>query len=342
MREPSFWWRAPSIASGLLAPAAAVYGAIAGRRLRRRGRRVNVPIVCIGNPTVGGAGKTPLALAVAHILRAVGEQPAFLTRGYGGRQKGPVRVDASLHRAAEVGDEPLLLARAGPTIVSADRLMGARVARVTGASVIVMDDGFQNPSLAKDFAVLVVDARRGVGNGCVLPAGPLRAPLAEQLERAHALVVVGLGLGAADLATEARARDLPLFQARLEPDPGIISALGGGRVLAFAGIGDPEKFFATLTDAGVTVAATRSFPDHHRYSQAEAKALCDEADRDDLILVTTEKDMVRLSGEEATAGLAIRAHALPVTLVLEDEARFKILLQERIVAGRLRVTPQPS
>jgi tetraacyldisaccharide 4'-kinase len=347
MREPAFWWRESGPGAGVitraaLGPFAAIYGNIAARRMNRRGRRMGLPVVCIGNPTVGGAGKTPLALAAARMLIAAGEQPVFLSRGYGGGLKGPMRVDPSLHRAEEVGDEPLLLARVATTVVARDRVMGARVARVTGASVIVMDDGFQNPSLAKDFSVLVVDARRGVGNARVIPAGPLRAPLGIQLDRAHALVVVGLGLAGAVPAADARARDIPLFQARVVPDAGFIAALGGGRVLAFAGIGDPEKFFATLADAGVAVAATRRFDDHHRYTQAEARALCDEADRDSLVLVTTEKDMVRISGEDATAGLAARAQALPVTLAIEDEARFKLLLQERIVAARLRVTPESA
>ncbi len=145
------------------------------------------------------------------------------------------------------------------------RVAGAKLALAADASVVVMDDGFQNPSLAKDFSVLVVDARRGVGNGRVIPAGPLRAPLGAQLARAHALVVIGTALGAADVAADAWTRNVPVFHARLEPDAGFVAALGGGRVLAFAGIGDPEKFFATLSDAGVAVAATRSFPDHHRY-----------------------------------------------------------------------------
>jgi tetraacyldisaccharide 4'-kinase len=231
-----------------------------------------------------------------------------------------------------VGDEPLLLARMAPTIVARDRVKGAAIA--AGASVIVMDDGFHNPSLAKDFSVLVVDARRGIGNGRVIPAGPLRAPLETQLIRAHALAVVGTSPRAAAIAAAARARDMPVLQARLRPDAGFIAGLGGGRVLAFAGIGDPEKFFATLADAGVTVAATRSFPDHHRYTRAEAKALCGEAEREGLVLVTTEKDLARLGGDDEARQLAAHARALPVTLALEDEGRFKSLLLARLAAAR--------
>jgi tetraacyldisaccharide 4'-kinase len=334
MREPSFWWRDAGVASSLLAPLAAAYGAVAGARLRRRGRRAGVPVICIGNLTVGGAGKTPTALAVARILAAAGERPAFLSRGYGGTLAGPRQVDPLRHRAAEVGDEPLLLARIAPTVVGRDRVAGAGMGVDAGASVIVMDDGFQNPSLVKDAAVLVVDGRRGIGNGRVIPAGPLRAPLADQLARAHALVVVGAFPRVTGVLVEARARDIPVLEARLQPDAGVIAALGSARVLAFAGIGDPQKFFATLADAGIAVGATRSFPDHHRYTRAEAQGLCDDADRAGLALVTTEKDLVRLAGDEAVAQLAARAHALPVTLALDDEEVLRSLLLERIAAGR--------
>jgi tetraacyldisaccharide 4'-kinase len=330
MREPSFWWRKTGVAERLLAPVllplAAVYGAVAGIRLRQQGRLAGAPVVCVGNLTVGGAGKTPLALAVAPMLAAAGERPAFLSRGYGGREAGPLQVDPAQHRAAEVGDEPLLLARAAPTIVARARACGARMAVELGASVIVMDDGFQSPSLAKDIAVLAVDARRGIGNGRVVPAGPLRAPLAAQLRRADAMVVIGDGAGAAGVAAAARDRGIPVFAARLAPDAGFIAALGGGRVLAFAGIGDPDKFFATLADAGIAIAATRSFPDHHPYTRAEAQALCEHADRDGLVLVTTEKDLARLAGDDAVAELAGHAHALPVRLVFEDEDTFKRML----------------
>jgi len=223
MREPSFWWGEASLASALLAPLAAIYGAVAQARLGGRGRRAGAPVVCIGNLTVGGAGKTPTALAVARMLAAAGERPVFLSRGYGGTLAGPVRVDPARHGAHDVGDEPLLLARTAPTIVARDRVKGAAIA--AGASVIVMDDGFHNPSLAKDFSVLVVDARRGIGNGRVIPAGPLRAPLDAQLTRAHALVVIGTSSRALNIAAKARARSIPVFAARFQPDAGFIAAL---------------------------------------------------------------------------------------------------------------------
>ncbi|MEA2937827.1 MAG: tetraacyldisaccharide 4-kinase [Alphaproteobacteria bacterium] len=334
MREPPFWWRAAGLEATLLAPAAAIYGAVAASRLAHSGRRAGVPVVCIGNPTVGGAGKTPTALAVARMLRTAGERPVLLSRGYGGRLAGPLQVDPGRHRAADVGDEPLLLARATPTIVARDRVKGARAAVGVGASVIVMDDGFQNPSLAKDFSVLVIDGRRGVGNRRVIPAGPLRAPLVAQFARAQAVIVVGAASGSAHVLAAAAQRRIPVFHASLHPDAPALAALGAVRVLAFAGIGEPEKLFATLRQAGIAVAATSSFADHHRYTAAEAKTLCERAARENLTLVTTEKDLVRLQGDTATVELAARAQALPVALVLEDEAAFQALLLARIAAAR--------
>jgi tetraacyldisaccharide 4'-kinase len=334
MREPAFWRREAGLAAALLAPLAAVYGAVAARRLGQRGARAPVPVICIGNLTVGGAGKTPLALAVARLLAAEGDVPILLSRGYGGRLAGPLRVDLARHRAADVGDEPLLLARAAPTIVARDRVRGAQAAAAAGASVIVMDDGFQNPSLQKDFSVLVVDQQRGIGNGRVIPAGPLRAPLMAQLARAHALVVVGTSDAAEPLTAVARGRGMPIFRASLEPDAAVAAALAGARVLAFAGIGVPEKLFATLAGAGIAVAATRSFPDHHCYTPAQARMLCEQADREALLLVTTEKDLARMQGDENVAALAARARALPVTLRFEDPAAFLRLLRTGLATMR--------
>jgi tetraacyldisaccharide 4'-kinase len=335
MREPPFWWRAAGIEASLLAPIAAIYGAVAASRLSREGHRAGVPVICIGNPTLGGAGKTPTALAVARMLRAAGERPVFLSRGYRGRRCGPLVVAPDQDRAADVGDEPLLLGRAAPTVVAHDRVAGAKAAHAAGATVIVMDDGFQNPSLAKDFSVLVIDGRRGLGNSKVFPAGPLRAPLDAQLARADAVVLVGaVGEDAARAVPEAR--KLPLFRARLEPDREVIAALTGRRVLAFAGIGDPEKVFATLREAGIAVAVTRSFADHHHYTLADARELCGRAEAEGLMLVTTEKDKARLQGEAALAELAARVCVLPVGLVLEQEAALGKLLVDRIAAVRAR------
>ena len=313
MREPAFWWRSDAAAARLLAPAAAAYGFIAARRMARPGWRPSVPVLCIGNFTLGGSGKTPTAIAVAKLLARVGRQPFFLSRGYGGALAGPVRVE---HQpAAAVGDEALLLARVAPTIVARDRPAGARAAVAAGAGAVVMDDGWQNPSLAKDLVIAVLDGRRGIGNAAVFPAGPLRAPLSAQLDHAHALLVIGPpGPAAMPAIAAADMRRLPRFAGDLVPDPDAIARLVGTRALAFAGIADPDKFFATLEASGIEVAARRGFPDHHRYTIPEIAQLLFQADTQRLTLLTTEKDLARLGGDPAARELAARTVALPVTL----------------------------
>jgi tetraacyldisaccharide 4'-kinase len=325
MRAPAFWWEKPGLAAALLSPIATVYGAVAARRLVQPGARARVPVICVGNPTVGGAGKTPTAIAIARMLISAGEKPMFLTRGYGGSLAGPVMVQAE-HSGREVGDEPLLLARVSPTIVARDRAAGARHAEAAGASVIVMDDGFQNRSLAKDLSILVIDGTRGIGNARVLPAGPLRAPLEAQLDRAYAILIVGDVTGASPVVLAARARGLPLFHTKLEPDSAAVATLAGQKVLTFAGIGDPQKFFATIEAAGIDAPIRRAFPDHHRYRADEAAALLAEAKRHDLALLTTEKDLARMQGDASLAELAASAHALPVTLKVAAEGEFTDLV----------------
>jgi tetraacyldisaccharide 4'-kinase len=287
----------------------------------------------LGNLTFGGAGKTPAALAMGQLLHAAHERPFFLSRGYGGQLAGPVRVNPALHRAGDVGDEPILLARLAPTVVARDRVAGAAFARSAGASVIVMDDGFQNPSLAKNLSLVLVDGRRGIGNGRVVPAGPLRAPLELQLDRAQALIVVGAPDGAARVIERAERRRIPLFHGRLEPDRAVVNAIGQRKVLAFAGIADPEKFFATLTAAGIQIANRASFPDHHRFSAAEALDLITQARTNNLMLLTTEKDLARLTGEPELQRLATQASALPVRLVIEEQDRLREIVLNA-VAGR--------
>lgn len=336
MRAPNFWWQPPSLAAGVLRPAGALYGAIAARRMRRPGRRAGLPVICVGNFTMGGAGKTPTALALAELLLAMGETPAFLTRGYGGRLRGPVLVDTARHEALDVGDEPLLLARAAPTIVAHDRPEGAHLAATQGATVIVMDDGLQNPSLAKDLSLAVVDGPTGVGNGLVVPAGPLRAPLQTQWPHVKALVIVGDGERGAALATEAERQGKSAMAARLSPNPEAAARLKGRRVLALAGIGRPEKFFATLEALGAEVVQRRPFPDHHVYSAGELAALSAEADQAGLALVTTEKDFLRIGPKT----LALREiEVLPVRLVFEDAAEVSQLVARAL--ERFRATRPP-
>ena len=332
IREPEFWWRPGS--GGLLVPLAALYGAVAGVRMAGSGGKADLPVICLGNLTVGGAGKTPAALAVAQLLHAAHERPFFLSRGYGGRLAGPVRVNPAVHGARDVGDEPLLLARLAPTVVARDRFAGAKFAQFAGASVVVMDDGLQNASLAKDLTVVVIDGRRGVGNGHMIPAGPLRAPLGLQLDRAQALLLVGPADGAARVLDRAQRRGLAIFHARLEPDRGVIGAIGKRKALAFAGIGHPGKFFATLADCGIDVAERASFPDHHRYSATEAQDLMARAQAKNLMLITTEKDQARLVGEPELQTLAARVSALPVRLVIEEEEAFRQMLLQALSQRR--------
>ena len=327
-REPDFWWRPGT--GGLLTPLGAVYGAVAALRMRSTGQKAAIPVICLGNLTVGGAGKTPAAIAVAQLLHAAHERPFFLSRGYGGRLAGPVRVNPALYSARDVGDEPLLLTRLAPTIVARDRVAGAKFAQFAGAGVVVMDDGLQNSSLAKTLTVVVVDGRRGIGNGHIIPAGPLRAPLGVQLGHAQALIVIGAADNATTVLDRARRRGMVIFHASLEPDRSVIAAIGRRKVLAFAGIGDPEKFFATLAAAGIEIAEPASFPDHHRYTAAQAQDLIARAQAKSLMLVTTEKDLVRMAGEPQLEALAARASALPVRLVIEEADLFRRMLLQAV------------
>jgi tetraacyldisaccharide 4'-kinase len=317
MREPRFW-RQPGAPARLLAPIAAIYGAVAGARMARSGARASVPVICVGNLTVGGAGKTPTAIAIAKLLIAQGAKPFFLSRGYGGTLTGPVRVGPA-HRATDVGDEPVLLAAVAPTIVARDRARGAAAAVAAGASIIVMDDGFQNPSLAKDLSLVVLDGEYGIGNGMIFPAGPLRAPLGAQLNRAGAVLVLGNEqTSASRVIASAHVRGLPVLRGQLVPDPAAVAALAGRKVLAFAGIAHPEKFFATLAAAGITASVTRSFADHHAFTPAEAAELLQQADRGGLALLTTEKDLARMRNDPALVALASKATALQVTVMFND------------------------
>lgn len=331
MRAPDFWWRRErSTLAALLSPLGAALGAATLARMRRPGAEVGIPVVCVGNPTVGGAGKTPAVIAIAKRLMAKGLQPAILTRGYGGRLKGPVKVDTLLHSAEDVGDEPLLHARAAPTFVSRDRLAGAQMAAQADADILIMDDGFQNPTLAKSLSILVVDAGVGVGNGLCLPAGPLRAPLAPQLERAQALLVVGEGAPGERVARDGYAAGVVVLRGRLAPDAQAVARLFGKRVLAYAGIGRPAKFFDTLRALGMLPVVTRAFPDHHVYTQAEIAGLRAQAEEDDLLLVTTEKDAMRLAGSDIGQELLGVSDVLPVRMALEPQSARAL---DRMLAG---------
>ncbi|MBM3548246.1 MAG: tetraacyldisaccharide 4'-kinase [Alphaproteobacteria bacterium] len=284
MKAPAFWGSDNAI-SLMMAPLGHLY-ALGGRWRRQSATpwQAPVPVVCVGNLTVGGAGKTPTAIALARRLAVAGRKPVLVSRGYRGRLGGPVHVDPRSHTAADVGDEPLLLAEAAPAVVAKDRLAGVHAALDLGADVVLLDDGFQDPRLAHDLALVVVDAGAGFGNGRVLPAGPLREPVADGLARADAVILIGDG----KIHT-----GRPLWRARLVPDEASLR-FRGARVLAFAGIGRPEKFFATLREIGAETVGTRRFADHHPYSEDDAVRLIEDAARLGAEPVTTRKDWVRL------------------------------------------------
>lgn len=333
MRQaPDFWWRQRiGLKAFLLAPVAFFYGRIARRRmLRPPEARAGVPVVVIGNFVAGGAGKTPTVIALAKLLRHEGCKPVILTRGYGGSFTGPLRVDPDNHRANDVGDEALLLAEAATTIVSVDRIKGAEAAVAAGADIILMDDGFQNPALHRDLAIVVAEGAVGVGNGMTIPAGPLRAPLSAQLFKANALLVIGEGEGGARLVRLAARRGLTVLRVDLSPRPN--PDLVGKRVLAFAGIGRPKKFFDTLKSLDAEIVETRTFPDHHPFTKAEAQEILTTAEKKDLVPVTTTKDMRRLEGDDAELlrWLAGSAQVVEVDLVFRDERRVLEILRRAI------------
>jgi tetraacyldisaccharide 4'-kinase len=347
MRAPGFWWRSPGLGARLLQPLGALYGRVVALRMSRIGRRSPLPVFCVGNFSAGGTGKTPFAIELARHLVGMGERPAFLTRGYGGAHRGPIVIDASRHRAQGVGDEALLLARHAMTVVARARDAGARLAEGAGASVIVMDDGWQNPSLAKDFVFVMVDGETGIGNGLSLPAGPLRAPLAAQWPLVRALVPVGSpGASCRALVEEAARRHIAVLEAKLVPDREAVEALRGRAVIAFAGIGRPEKFFASLRSLGALVVAEHGFGDHHRFEARELAALAAKARAHNAILVTTEKDMVRVrdavavkdpSPVDRRASAAIfdvSLREIPVCLQIEDGAALDRLLATALFRRR--------
>jgi tetraacyldisaccharide 4'-kinase len=336
MREPGFWHGPASLNSHLLRPIGALYGTIAARRLQRRGLHAGIPVLCVGNYHVGGAGKTPTVLALANLLRELGETPVVLSRGYGGRLRGPVRVDPGRHAASDVGDEPLMLAGQLPVVVARRRAEGVPLVRAQDATVIVMDDGFQSPAVVKDASLIVIDAGRGIGNGQVFPAGPLRAPLQPQLARTDALIIVGNGDAAAPVAAAIAAQGKPVLQAHLQPDAAKVASLRGKRVLAFAGIGDPARFFSTLRASGIDVVRERAFADHHPYSRAEIETLIDEARRDALTLVTTEKDLARLRQGDSLPDWAQQIVPFAVTLEFDDAALLRKFVIDRLFKARER------
>lgn len=325
MQQPLFWSRpanAPGLAARLLTPLAWLVAKASARRLvRGEWRKIGVPVICVGNINIGGTGKTPAVIALATRLKAMGLNPAVVSRGYGGRLAGPVKVLERTHKADDVGDEPLLIAAFCDTFVAKDRTAGAKAAKVAGADVILLDDGFQNPGLHKDASIVVVDAVAGFGNGRVFPAGGLREAPAVGLARADAVLLIG--------PPEARhtCRDLwpvlktrSLIEAELRPlETGM--DWSEGRFLAFAGIGRPEKFFATLRGLGADLFRCEALSDHQKLTAPLLRRLETDAFFNGAQLVTTEKDAVRLPDS-----FRQRVVTLPVRLQVEDWPTLEALL----------------
>lgn len=314
MRAPGFWHEPAGVTSALLSPLGALYAAGTARRLRGGARaRVGVPVICVGNINAGGTGKTPTAIALAQRLTDRGVKAHAVTRGYGGEVTGPLRVDERGHTAANVGDEALLLAAFLPTWVSADRLAGAEAAVEAGAECLILDDGFQNPALAYDLSIVVVDAWRGFGNGRVIPAGPLREPVDVGLARADMVLSIGPEQAQTRFAKAWGARvNVPHLTGALEPLPTGLP-LDGLPVLAFAGIGHPEKFFQTLSSLGADLHATHALADHQPLSDTLMIRLLRDAHMRGAQVVTTEKDAVRLSPE-----FRAQVMTVPVRLQVDD------------------------
>lgn len=338
---PSFWWGKPDWRARFLWPASLIYGAISGRRMAKAKRAdIPAPVICVGNFTVGGAGKTPTAIAIARAAHQKGLKPGFLSRGYGGSIDVTTIVDPERHRAQDVGDEPLLLAREALTVISRRRVEGARRLVAEGVDLIIMDDGFQSARLTVDFALIVIDSNRGIGNGMLIPAGPIRAPIGEQMRHVSAILKVGNGEAADQLVRKASRAGRPIHVASLEPRP--CPAIAGRQVLAYTGIADPEKFYRTVNRVGGLVARRQSFPDHHFFTGDEMRELVTDAARSDLLLVTTAKDAARLAGHQGVAEtLSAKSIVVEVDMVFDDPHAADKIIDGAIDAFRARRIRKP-
>lgn len=341
MRSPDFWYPQDFAETGTnvtarilpiaLCPGSMLYNALGqARRALTKPQRANVKVICIGNLTAGGTGKTPTAIAVARQLMAQQKKPFFLTRGYGGRAAGPLAVDPSRHTSRQVGDESLVLAKHAPTIISRNRLKGAELAVEQGADIIVMDDGFQNPTLVQDLSIMVVDAQRGFGNGRIIPAGPLREPITKGLARAHAIVLMQVDDDRSNWMIPNALQNFkrPLINAWYRTWPP--ATLKSERVFAFAGIGRPQKFFQSATKLGLHIVHTMAYPDHHAFTSREFDIMADRAEAQGASLLTTEKDFVRLTKQQQDM-----VHVLKGETCFEESAQLDQLLADRAFSSEV-------
>lgn len=333
---PPFWWKKAGLQAWLLSPFAWVYGAVAGRNMRRAKRLpMPVPVICVGNFTVGGAGKTPTVITLARAAKAKGLKAGVLSRGYGGSMDRTTVVDPSHHRAMDVGDEPLLIAREALTVVSRKRAEGARRLIDEGCDLIIMDDGFQSAKLHFDYALMVIDTMRGIGNGYIVPAGPVRAPTHLQLKFVTALLKVGTGNAADPFIRQAARLGKPILEASIRP--AAPPDIRGRPVLAFAGIADPEKFFRTVEDLGGVIAVRRPFGDHQHLTEDEIADILATAAREDLEIVTTAKDAVRLAGHHGRAAeLLETARVIDVEMAFDSPATPGLIIDQAIAVAKKR------
>ncbi len=321
MRPPEFW-TTDNVLGRALDPFGRVYGAVAAWHINRGDYvRAPVPVVSVGNLTMGGTGKTPVARDLVPRLTDAGVRPAVVLRGFGGRIKGPLRVDPDRHRAVDVGDEALLHSRDGMTWVSRRRIDGAYQATEAGAKAIILDDAHQHSSMAKDLSLLVIDGTVGFGNHRIFPAGPLREKIATGLSRTDAVVIMGEDQTGVSKRLPA---DMPILHATLAPGPDA-AYLNQRKVVAFAGLGRPGKFFNTLVELGARVVAVHPFDDHHLYRPADIQPILDEAFAVDALPVTTEKDAMRLTPDQRQ-----QVNVLRVGVQWKDAAALRTLLDRTL------------
>ncbi|MBE6450477.1 MAG: tetraacyldisaccharide 4'-kinase [Alphaproteobacteria bacterium] len=316
MKTPTFWNK-KNIFYYILLPLGWLYCFATILRIKlKKPYKSGLPVICIGNLTAGGTGKTPVSIAIVQMLKKYGKNPFFISRGYGGKLSGVV-VNKQIHTPDEVGDEPLLLSEVAPVCINADRAKAAKQALDNGADILVMDDGFQNPSLYKDISFLVFSGKFGIGNGAVIPAGPLRETFAGGIKRADALIVIG-----DDKTNLSHKTDLPIFFADITEDKPKVT---NSKVYAFAGIGYPEKLYQSLKNVGLDVVRTKDFPDHHFYTKEDLMSIIDEAKKENLAIFTTSKDYVKIPSD-------IKQHinVLNIKIMWRDEKSLEKFIKNKL------------